>query len=510
MIAALTVPARSTAFIDRTLLESYTSEFGLLSRELDQVIDRPIAIGIDPSIIASIRVLGTKAPESALAWLDRLDAATNETFPLAWADANLTLGLQAGSGEVLAPESFAYAIDPSLFSADTADPDPAPTESPDQQPEGEVPPLPTDESLVAWDYTVPEIAWPAFNSVTAADLATLGDSFSTTILSTANTSASTAPRAHATIDGTDALVADEALSTAFGLTVAGASGADWEAAIAALTASLAAVASTDESPASVLLALGRDIALTDPDLGPTIDAIAATGNVQTAGLAELLETPPIATTLVDRALPDTAVAAMRTLLAEERADRAFAVIAADPSLISSERRLDLLATISNSWNDNSTGWATAISDYKTASATLRNSVRIVKSSSITLWADRASLPVTVANELTQPVTVYVTVRPMTPLLKVEDGFVAVTVEPESQRKAAVPVQSLSNGIVELEITLHTDTGAQIGDLTYVRTTVQAGWETPATVGFGVVVVLVFAAGIVRTIVRRRRARASES
>jgi hypothetical protein len=155
------------------------------------------------------------------------------------------------------------------------------------------------------------------------------------------------------------------------------------------------------------------------------------------------------------------------------------------------------------------GWVSAVQGFTDMSLKIRNSVRIVKSSSITLWADRASLPVTITNELTQAVTVYVTVRPLTPLLKVEDSFVEVTIEPLSQRKATVPVQSLSNGIVELEITLHDNVGQTVGDLTYVRTTVQAGWETPVTISFGVAVVIVFALGVVRTIVRRRRARSSE-
>jgi hypothetical protein len=46
---------------------------------------------------------------------------------------------------------------------------------------------------------------------------------------------------------------------------------------------------------------------------------------------------------------------------------------------------------------------------------------------------------------------------------------------------------------------------QVGDTTYVRTSVQAGWETPVTIGFAIAVVLIFAFGIFRTIVRRRRA-----
>jgi hypothetical protein len=117
--------------------------------------------------------------------------------------------------------------------------------------------------------------------------------------------------------------------------------------------------------------------------------------------------------------------------------------------------------------------------------------------------------VTISNDLNQSVTVYVTVRPLTPLVKVENSFVAITVEPRSQRKAQIPVQSLSNGTVQLEVSLHRSSGVNVGETAYVSTVVQAGWETPVTIGFAVAVVLVFAAGIVRTVVRRRRARASE-
>ena len=506
MIAALTVPEHTTGFIDPTLLESYTSEFGLLTRQLDQVIDRPIVLGIDPSIIASIRVLGTDAPASAVAWLDRLDAATNETFPLAWADADLTLPLQAGSDAVLAPQSFAFAIDASLFSG--AAPDPTPTPEATEEP-GTVPSLPTDESLVAWDYTVPEISWPAMNSVTTSDLETLSTTFGTTILSSGNIGATGTSNALTLIGDATALVADDTLSTLFDTTVSAGSGLDWETAMANLAASVSAVGSTEDKPASVLLALDRSVAISDPDLSLTIDAIAGTPNVLVTGLTELLTTGPVPASLVDQKHDEGAISEVRSLLEQEAADGEFARIAQDPTLITSDRRLDLLATLSNSWSDNTVGWTAALRSYATDSVKLRDSVKIVKSSSITLWADRASLPVTVSNDLNQPITVYVTVRPLTPLLKVENAFVEVVVEPKSQRKASVPVQSLSNGVVELEVTLHRSTGDSIGDTKYVRTTVQAGWETPFTITAGAIVVLVFAAGIVRTVVRRRRARTSE-
>ena len=116
----LVVPASAEEFLTAELLEQYTAEQGILTRELDAVFGRPVAIGIDPRIIASIRLLGSSAPASAVAWLQRLESAPNQTFPLGYADADVTLQTQAGSATVLAPETFDFAIDPALFATTPA------------------------------------------------------------------------------------------------------------------------------------------------------------------------------------------------------------------------------------------------------------------------------------------------------------------------------------------------------------------------------------------------------
>lgn len=510
IVATLTAPERRTAFIEPVLLASYTSEFGLLTRQLNQVINKPVVIGIDPSILASIRILGSLAPPSALTWLERLENATNDTFPLAWADTDLTVPLQAGAEALLLPESIDFAIDPALFPAavepapPTTTPEPTPTSEPDNGP------LPTLASLVAWDYTVASIAWPKMNSVTRNDLLVLDRSFDTTILSSENVGESTARTARTTIGQAQTLVSDDALSRLFSAVVETGNTEEWQAAMAELAEAVGSVESTTGDPASVLITLDRQIATSDTDLGLTIDSLAAGQRVQIAGIADLLRTPLHSTELVDLPHEHATLELVEKLLAEEAADRDFAQIAENPALLTGQRRLVLLATLSNSWAENPNGWDAARLAFHTASASLRDTVKIVKSSTITLWADRASLPVTVSNELNQAVTVYVRVRPLTPLLKVEDSFVPVTVEPNSQRKASIPVQSLSNGTVDLSVTVNAVTGTQIGATTLVRTTVQAGWETPFTIGVGVVVVLVFAFGVIRTIVRRRAARGDEA
>ena len=75
VVLPLTVPATDGSFVGSEALELYTSPTGTLTRQLDQVIDTPVTLAIDPMLIASIRKLGTSAPESATAWLDRLALA---------------------------------------------------------------------------------------------------------------------------------------------------------------------------------------------------------------------------------------------------------------------------------------------------------------------------------------------------------------------------------------------------------------------------------------------------
>jgi uncharacterized membrane protein len=134
----------------------------------------------------------------------------------------------------------------------------------------------------------------------------------------------------------------------------------------------------------------------------------------------------------------------------------------------------------------------------------------VKSSDITLVADRASLPVTISNSLDQPVTVLLSVTAPSPVLEVEERSITVTIEPDSQKVARVPVQSLSNGVAQIAVVVTSTTGVPVGAPTSVRINVYAGWETPITVALAVVVFLIFVFGIARVIVRRRRARTRET
>lgn len=507
LVVPLTVPADSESLISADRLESYTSEFGLLNRALDQIDGRPVTLAIDPMIIASIRILGTDAPASAVQWLDRLSELPNDSFALSWADADLTLGIEAG-GAPLSLESLDFAINPARFgdaAPETPDTSPSPSATPNPEPDA-APPLPDTDALLSWDYSLDSVAWPASDTVTAGSLEALAAAYEQTIVASSNLSGPAGLEATARVGSVPVIVSNSALSTLLSSAVSTSSAEQWLVGVETLVGAVA-TAATGPAASSAVVTLDRGVSLTDPDLGPTLDAIAAIEGIQLVGLSEVADNTGGAASVVDRPQDAETVSEVSELLRLEGLDSAFVRIAQKPSFITSERRLDLLAVLSNSWANSPLGREGAVADFRATSTTLRSSVKIVQSSSITLWADRAALPVVVENELDQAVTVFVTVRPLTPLIRVEDTYFEVVVEPKSQRKALVPVQSISNGTVELQISLHGVANQQIGSTTYVRTTVQAGWETPFTIGLGIVVVLVFIAGIVRTVVRLRRARA---
>ena len=506
----LVTPAGSTGLITADALAQFTSPAGLLSRQLDAVIDRPVAIGIDPMILVSIRILGSSAPPTASAWLERLRAATNETFPLTYADSDLTLMLQAGSTAVLQPQSFDFAIDPTLFSAavtpapgDT--PAPTPTSTTDTDTAAGPPPLPTTEELLEWPYTMTGIAWPSDGTVVASDLSIIEASgYDTTILNSGNVERA-GQSAPATADGHSILVSDDAISTLIRKAAQSPTVEGWNGAIARLSDALAGRSSAaGEQEQRILATLVRGFAPTGYRLVDTLEALELMRSVRLVPLSSTMAASASAVTVIDQEHSIETSARVAIMLAAESAETLFASIVESPESVTAERRLHLLALTAHVWEDNPTGWQKAIDAFLAESSVLRNSVHVVESSTINLFADRASLPITVSNTLSRRITVYITVRPETALLKVENSRVELTVEPNSQGKGQVPVQSISNGTVQLVVSLSSGTGVPINGTTAVQINVQAGWETPVTVGIAAIVIVVFGVGIVRSIVRRRK------
>lgn len=524
----LAVPALSTGLLPADLLESYTAPTGLLTRQLDQAVGRPIAIGVDPRLILSIRSLGNSAPESAVLWLERLESLPNETFALAYADADLAASSQAGSG-VPAPTPFP--LDATLFPEVEVTPSDAPSTSPGpsadgtdpsgtdgngtggngtESPEPEAPAVPTLEALLAFDYSITGIAWA--DDIVATDLDTFqAAGLDTTIVSSDNVSTEVAGPGAAVTAGTHSLIQSDAIvSEQFQAAVDAVTPAEWQSAMSRLTASLATASleagSTDRS---LLATLDPDWNLGGFRLAQTLDAVLALPWSSPSSLQTAIGQTPVAGTVVDTPVAEERLAPIREMFSSEGAVAQFSGALTDPTALTGERRIALLSLLSRDWAPDNPDWSTAVGDYLTRSAEIVSSIN-VESSTITQWSDNGPLPITISNSLDFPVTVYVTVQPRTAILDVRDSRVELTIEANSQNRASVPVQSVANGQVVIAISLASATGVPISTPTLVEITVQAGWETAATAVLGGILVIVFAIGIVRTVRRRRRLRREDA
>jgi hypothetical protein len=549
-VMPLTVPPSASDFIDAEALATYTSAGGTLTRQLDAVSGRPVAVGIDPRIIASIRILGADAPASAVEWLQRLRAMPNETFALAWADADVAVQAQAGAATLLAPTDTTYAVRASRFAAPGSTPapsstpsgtptatespaasgtrggsavagaataapaeTPAPSSSPEPSPTPTAPaltPVPSLADLTAWDYTISGVSWPAAGTVTSGDLGVLAASGTTTAIlasgdvqSTGTASgAATGRIGDTTVLVTDARVSalvDRALSAetdeAFGIT------------LAELSATLAADARAADGHV-VVAGLERGWAASGGRLAQLLDAIQGLPFSDTAQLGAAFATAPVPLQVVDHPEDATRVQRVADAMSLEAQVDAFAKAVERPELITGQQRMLLLATLANRWRDDADGLVTVQDGYTAQADALLDSVAITTRQN-TVISDTTSLLINVSNALDQPVTVRLSIIAGSGRIRVDDSAL-VTVPAHGSASARPPITSISNGDVVVTARLTTEDGSvQIGESAPVELFIRAGFEAVVTTLFVAAVALLFGFGLFRSIRKRRRARARQ-
>lgn len=513
IVIPLTVPAGESGLIDSDALERYTTPGGLLAARLDAAIDRPVTLAIDPMIIVSIRVLGSDAPASAVSWLERLRGASNETFALAFADADLTLALQSGSAGVPTPIGFDYALEADRFSA-AVEPGTEPTGSPNststadpESPTGLN--VPTLAELLEWPYTLSGVAWPVKDTVTTPDLAALVAGETTvTLLADSNVAAPERAGSALIVNGSSATVTDSSVSEALQETIAAQTSDAWQQSLQRLTAEIAAESSRQSGvQATIVATVGRTpgtASTAGVRLSETIASIGTQASIALVPLSTVLAAPATDASLVESAQPADRLAVAGSLVSEEQLDAQFATIVDNPSTITAERRNRLLALLAADWVSNPTRWSSVAQTFAAESVELRNSVQIVDVSNINFFTDRQSIQIPVSNGLDVPVRVLVSVAAQRPLLFIEQSPIELVIEPRSQKNAPIPVQSVSNGTVQLTVTLASTTGVSVGEPNRVSVNVQAGWETPIVTAIAVLAVAVFVTGLIRNILRRRK------
>lgn len=492
-VAAITTPAESAAFLSADALDRYTAEAGALTRTLDAVAGRPVLMAIDPRILASIRILGDQAPTSAVAFLDRLSRAPNESFLLPWADADPVATLTAASTALPTREGSGL-VRPSGDGAQPTE-SPGPTAAPEQ--------TSSLEELTQWPATFEGWNWVGKQSLTTEAITALGEQGSNVLIVPGSSLGQNAPVQ--TLGDVLIVRADDAIAQAAQGASLAESQQQFDRSLARLSALLAASAQRAPGVPTVITLSRDQLASTDR----IIDTIAQTVSlpwVNSAEASAALEVGSVAGTVVAAEVDASRSDAVLAALNAEVADRVFATIALTPEAITDIRRLELLSSLSQGWGERSID---ALRAFVADSLALRASVQVVQSSDITLLADRASLPVTVQNQLDVAVRVFVHVDPDTAQLQVVDDNIETLVEPRSQTRALVPVESLTNGQVGITVSVLDESARTVGEPTRVSLNLQAGWETAGTIAVAIAVLLLFTVGIARDI-RKRRQRRKES
>ena len=129
-------------------------------------------------------------------------------------------------------------------------------------------------------------------------------------------------------------------------------------------------------------------------------------------------------------------------------------------------------------------------------------MKFARSSPINYLGSSSRLPIPVQNDLDFPVKVTLTAAADNGRLSVE-GDTTTTLPARSGLTMLLPVHSISNGEVQLTMTLHTASGSQIGSPSVRRINVAAGWETVGAIVFGVGLAALFGIGVYRNVIRRR-------
>lgn len=449
-IVTLTASASGGIALRPEELQALTISGGPLDLVTSAVRSHPATIAIDSRITSSITALGDQAPTEALNWASTLGSVGLAQFALPWADAD-----PLGSLEI---DTLVYA-------------------------------------------RLGEYPWLHGDAISTGELATLQTRSASAVLLSSNSLPS--DRAVVSVDGARVIRVDDQLSQLAKDALQAPTALEAEADLQRAQGLIAYRAFTGNQEILVF-SVGR---LPATAIAPRIESVLARFGVMPvatsvpvpleAPASELLATVPRISTS-----PESQVfrAEIKQLW---EGDVSFATIANDPEGAIAGRWTRYQSLLSSTWLTDPNGLAIEWTRAQQDSKDFRNSVRVEQGSSITVLSGETSLPITVVNDLGLDVVVTLQVRPTRAILAIEEPVSTIFVAAEGSTRVFIPVQSLANGVVSVELSLLTPGGQPIGEVVTVPITIRAGWEGIISVTLAVLVGGTFAFGIVRAIQRRR-------
>ncbi|WP_187288858.1 DUF6049 family protein [Microbacterium sp. B19] len=506
VVVPITAAPRTKGLLTASELAELTAVDGPLSAQLDAVDGSAATLAVDPAIPAAIRVLGSSAPPTAVAWLQRLLALPNDRFALQFGDADLAAQIRSGLTAPLAPTSLQYY----LTASDSTKPAPAlstPTPSPTAPGQPTYPDLATLLDIGPADQNV---FWPATDSVDGSVAAALGalgtaDGPARVLVASSNLSARPSTASSA-VDGVSTPVYDAEVSSALTAAAGENDTARRGASLAAASGHLA-LARTGTSDRPVLAVLDRGTDRSRVSLRAVLGAVASAPGYVPSTLAAVANTPAAAVTLGDPTADASRAADVSALTSDEGEIDRFATILAQPELLTGRERAEVLQVLNVAWTGDAAH--TAVADHRAATRKTLDSVGIL-SSDFRLVSSSAPLRPWVHNDLPWPITVVLRAQTNDVRLRVQANT-TVEAQASANTRLEVPVQArVANGEVVVAMQLFSPTGEPIGARQSVQVEVRAEWESIGLIAIIVLVAVFLGVGVLRTIARRRRTRAAAS
>lgn len=509
LVVPITAAPLTRGLLSADELADLTAVDGALSAQLDAVDGTGATLAIDPAIPAAIRVLGSAAPPTAVAWLERLLALPNDRFALQFGDSDVAAQLRAGLSAPLTPtslQSYMAAADftqPAPAVSAVSTPDPSPAVTPGQ------PTYPSLSALLDIGTATPNVYWPATGSAGAETVTALGglgtpDDPAHVLLPSTSVSGGSR-QATAAVGGVSTPVYDAEVSRALA-DAAGQNDATSRGASLAAAQGYLALARSATGDQPVLAVLDRGTDRSRVSLRATLGLLATAPGFAGTRLAALAELPASEVSIGEPSVDSARVADIGELLADEQIIDRFASILDQPELLTGRERAEMLQVTNNSWTGDAA--RQAVADHRAATRTTLDSVGIL-SSDFRLVSSSAPLRPWVRNDLPWPVTVSLAVRPDDPRLRVQDRT-TVEAQASANTRVEVPVEArIANGEVSVDLQLYSPTGEPIGAPQAVDVEVRAEWESIGLIVIIVLVVAFLGLGVLRTVTRRRRARRDE-
>lgn len=472
-VVPLVLPASIDGMPTQSQLAELTSADGRLSANLDAAIQRGSTLAVDPRIVVATRAFGEDAPESATAFLTRLASAVNPKFSLQYADADLAAQAQLNLDAPLEPRGFSYLSG-----------------------------LAPNANLGAFDYSVPDVAWPRVNTMTEPALNFIAAAgFSTLFLDSRNLEPSAATSG--TIGNTRVVSFDGMLQDAAAGALTGPTALARSASTSKLVAALALLNQSPQGtvPTNLGFDRGGAAARSVQSLLTTVSSLPwiAGSSINTV-LAQQANFSLKPTPIAPERLEDLSRA-----LGNEPKVAEYAAVLTRPRFLKELQRMRVLQYFGTALGPSTPGYTDATDAYFARDERTLNGVYVNATQNTNLLGTSSRVPVQISNDLPFTARIFGEVLASNTSLIIDESVIdRQSIEKKSSINVTIPVQTrVSAGSSSIIVRIYASNDLLV-DEAVLPVTIRSSWESVALITLGVIIMLFFGFGIWRSVQRKRR------